>query len=220
MLKEILKMPVILNDDLKVPRLIILRGSPAVGKSTVASKVASLNSAKKKAHIGIDNFQLYDRRSMSVDREKLAIRNAALLTKNFLREEFDVVVDYVFDDTEDQNQFINFIFGSELIKLDTIYVQQFYLDAPLEKIIKRNQSRSGKRGEYMNLPLLRKLYEKTSKTKGTIEHEFIIDTTRYNATQCAGYILSYPQAYKNDEILEIISLSEKDLARAPELKDD
>ena len=209
-------MPAILTENLQLPRLIILRGSPAVGKSTIASKVASLNSAKKKAHVAIDNFQLYDCRSMSLDREKLAIRNAALVTKNFLREGFDVVVDYVFDDTEDQNQFINFIFDVDFIKLNVIYVQQFYLDAPLEKIIKRNQSRSGKRGEYMNLPLLRKLYEKTSKTKGMLLHEFIIDTTKYSAKQCAGYILSYNKAYKNDETLEVISLSKKDLSRAPE----
>ena len=213
-------MPVILSDNLKAPRLVILRGSPAVGKSTIASKVASLNSAKKKAHVAIDNFQLYDCRSMSIDREKLAIRNAALLTKNFLNEGFDVVVDYVFDDIEDQKRFMNFILSVEFVKLDIIYVQQFYLDAPLEKIIKRNQSRSGKRGEYMNLPLLRKLYEKTSKTKGLLAHEFIIDTTKYSAKQCAGYILSYSQAYKNDESLEAISLSEKDLSRSPELKND
>ena len=34
------------------------------------------------------------------------------------------------------------------------------------KSSKRNQSRSGKRGEYMSVPLLRKLYAKTSDTKG------------------------------------------------------
>ena len=134
-------MPVLMNENMEVPRLIILRGSPAVGKSTIASKVASLNSAKKKTHIAIDNFQTYDLRPMSKDREKLAIRNAALLVKNFLLEGFDVVADYVFDDIEDQRQFMDFIFGDQLGTLDTIYVQQFYLDAPIEKIVKRNQSR-------------------------------------------------------------------------------
>ena len=209
-------MPVLVNENIEIPRLIILRGSPAVGKSTIASKVASLNSAKKKTYIAIDNFQLYDLRPMSKDREKLAIRNAALLTKNFLFERFDVIIDYVFDDIEDQKQFINFILGDTLVKLDTIFVQQFYLDAPIEKIIKRNQSRSGKRGEYMNVPLLRKLYARTSETKGMIDHEVILDTTKYSAKQCAKYILSYKNAYRNDEILEIVNLPKKDLARALE----
>ncbi len=209
-------MPVLMNENMEVPRLIILRGSPAVGKSTIASKVASLNSAKKKTHIAIDNFQTYDLRPMSKDREKLAIRNAALLVKNFLLEGFDVVADYVFDDIEDQRQFMDFIFGDQLGTLDTIYVQQFYLDAPIEKIVKRNQSRSGKRGEYMNVPLLRKLYARTSETKGMIEHEVILDTTKYSAKQCAKYILSYRDAYKNNETLENVLLPEKDLARALE----
>lgn len=209
-------MPVLMNENVEVPRLIILRGAPAVGKSTIASKVASLNSAKKKTHIAVDNFQTYDLRPMSKDREKLAIRNSALLAKNFLLEGFDVVVDYVFDDVEDQRQFMDFIFGDKLGMLDTIYVQQFYLDAPIDKIVKRNQSRSGKRGEYMNVPLLRKLYARTSETKGMIEHEVILDTTKYSAKQCAKYILSYKEAYKNDETLETVHLPEKDLARALE----
>ena len=209
-------MPVSMKNEFEVPRLIILRGSPAVGKSTIASKVASLDSAKKKTHIAVDNFQTYDLRPMSKDREKLAIRNSALLAKNFLLEGFDVVVDYVFDDIEDQHQFMDFILGDQLGKLETIYVQQFYLDASIEKIVKRNQSRSGKRGEYMNVPLLRKLYARTSETKGLIEHEVILDTTKYSAKQCAKYILSYKDAYKNDEILETVQLPEKDLARALE----
>ena len=209
-------MPVLMNENMEVPRLIILRGSPAVGKSTVASKVASLNSAKKKTHIAVDTFQTYDLRPMSKDREKLAIRNSALLAKNFLLEGFDVVVDYVFDDIEDQRQFMDFIFGDKLGLLDTIYVQKFYLDAPIEKIVKRNQSRNGKRGEYMNVPLLRKLYARTSETKGMIEHEVILDTTKYSAKQCAKYIISYREAYKNDETLETVQLPKKDLARALE----
>lgn len=209
-------MSVLMNDNVEVPRLIILRGSPAVGKSTIAAKVASLDSAKKKTHIAVDNFQLYDLRPMSKDREKLAIRNAALLAKNFLIEGFDVVVDYVFDDIEDQKQFMSFIFGEQLGKIETIYVQQFYLDAPIEKVVKRNQSRSGKRGEYMNVPLLRKLYARISETKGLVKHEVIIDTTKYSAKQCAKYILSNREAYKNDEILETVLLPEKDLARALE----
>lgn len=209
-------MPVIINKNIEVPRLIILRGSPAVGKSTIASKVASLNSAKKKALITVDNFQLYDLRPMSKSREKLAIKNSAVLTKNFLLEGFDVVVEYVFDDVEDHKSFVDIILNDTLGKLDTIYFQSFYLDAPIEKIIKRNQSRSGKRGEYMNVALLRKIYARVSDTKGIIETEIFIDTTKYSAKQCARYILSFSKAYKNNENLEEISLPEKDLLRALE----
>lgn len=209
-------MPVLTKDNGEIPRLIIVRGAPAVGKSTIAKKIANLNSSKKTTYLPIDNFQLYDLRAMSKDREKLAIRNAALLTKNFLLEGFDVVVDYVFDDINDLKKFIEFIFSETLGKIDDIYVQKFYLDAPIELIIKRNQSRSGKRGEYMNIALLKKLYAKTSVTKGMLSHEAIIDTSKYSAKQCARYILSNQEAYLNDQTLETVLLPEKDLARAME----
>lgn len=153
---------------------------------------------------------------MSKSREKLAIKNSAVLTKNFLLEGFDVVVEYVFDDVEDHKNFVDIILNDTLGKLDTIYFQSFYLDAPIEKIIKRNQSRIGKRGEYMNVALLRKIYARVSDTKGIIETEIFIDTTKYSAKQCARYILSFSKAYKNNENLEEISLPEKDLLRALE----
>ena len=209
-------MPVITNNNKEVARLIIIRGAPAVGKSTIAKKVAALNSAKKKTYLAVDNFQTYDLRTMSKDREKLAIRNAALLTKNFLLEGFDTVVDYVFDDIDDLKKFMEFTFSDTLGKIDTIYVQEFYLDAPIEQIVKRNQSRSGKRGEYMNVALLKKLYAKTSATKGLLAHETVIDTTRYSAKQCARYILSNQEAYQNDLTLETVQLPLKDLERALE----
>ena len=207
-------MPVITKNNEEVPRLIIIRGAPAVGKSTIAKKVAALNSAKKKTYLAVDNFQTYDLRTMSKDREKLAIRNAALLTKNFLLEGFDTVVDYVFDDIDDLKKFMEFIFSDTLGKIDTIYVQEFYLDAPIEQIVKRNQSRSGKRGEYMNTALLKKLYAKTSATKGLLAHEAVIDTTRYSAKQCARYILSNQEAYQNNLTLETVQLPLKDLERS------
>ena len=210
-------MPVLLENDITAPRLIILRGSPAVGKSTVAKKLAALNSAKKKAYVPVDDFQLYDLRKPSLDREHLAIKNAAILTKNFLLNGFDVVLDYVFDHIEDEIEFCDFLFSASIDSFkEDIFVQKFYLDAPMEKVIKRNQSRSGKRGEYMNAPLLRKLYQRVSETKGQIPGEVIIDTTPLSAKQCARFILSYTSAEKNNISPVTITLPEKDAARSLE----
>lgn len=206
-------MPVLDNEGNSYPRLMILRGSPAIGKTTISKKIASMNSAKKKAHIPVDNFQLYDFRKPCLSREKFAIRNAAILTKSFLLEEFDVVVDYVFDDLEDEYNFMSFLFGDTIGHLKDVYVQKFYLDAPLEKVIKRNQSRSGKRGEYMSVPLLRKLYAKTDLTKGKAKNEIIVDTSSIGVEKCARYILSYTKAYKNDVDCVDIILPQKDMGR-------
>lgn len=68
----------------------------------------------------------------------------------------------------------------------------------------------------MNIALLKKLYAKTSVTKGMLSHEAIIDTSKYSAKQCARYILSNQEAYLNDQTLETVLLPEKDLARAME----
>lgn len=207
-------MPVITENGSLKPRLIILRGSPAVGKSTVASKIASLNSAKKKTHLVIDDFQLFDMRTPCKDKEKLAIKNASLIAKNLLLEGFDVVAEYVFNEPEDLNYFLDFIDSDILGKVDEYYLQQYYLDAPIDKVIKRNQSRSGKRGEYMNVPLLRELYSETEKTKGVFKNEMIFDTIPYSAKQIARIILSDTKAYKNGNVSVIINLPEKDLQRA------
>ena len=207
-------MPVLDNEGNSYPRLIILRGSPAVGKTTISKKIASMDSAKKKARIPVDDFQLYDSRKPCISREKFAIRNAAILTKSFLLEDFDVVVDYVFDDLGDESEFLSFLFGEELGKLGDIYVQKFYLDAPLDKVLKRNQSRSGKRGEYMSVHLLRKLYAKTDLTKGKAKDEIIVDTTELGADKCAKYILSYGKAWKNDADCVDIILPQKDKGKS------
>lgn len=214
MIERRIKMPVLDNEGNSYSRLIILRGSPAVGKTTISKKIASMDSAKKKARIPVDDFQLYDARKPCISREKFAIRNAAILTKSFLLEDYDVVVDYVFDDLKDEDEFMSLLFGDTLGKLKDVYVQKFYLDAPLEKVLKRNQSRSGKRGEYMSVTLLRKLYAKTDLTKGKDKNEIIIDTTALGVEKCARYILSYSKAYKNDlEYVDII-LPQKDIEKA------
>lgn len=205
------------NSEILVPRLIVLRGSPGIGKSTVTSKVCALNSAKKKTAISVDAMQHIDLRKPSKDKEKLGIKHSALLTKSFLSEGFDVVLDYVFDDITDLQNVIDYIKNSSESKVH-FYLQMFYLDAPVEKVVKRNQSRSGKRGEYMNTALLRKLYQKVSATKGTIENEIILDTSDLSAKQTARTILSCSTALLDANTLVEVELPEEDAKRA--LADD
>ena len=78
------------------PRVIILRGCPGTGKSTISQKVMSLlKRTSKKAYIPIDNIQHFDLRNASRDKFKLGIFHAALLCRSFIAENFDVVIDYV-----------------------------------------------------------------------------------------------------------------------------
>lgn len=204
------------NEDLFVPRLMILRGSPGIGKSTISSKINAINSAKKKTYVSVDAMQHMDLRPQSKDKEKLGIKNAAILTQSFLSEGFDVVLDYVFDDPQDLVDTIDMIRTGLSEKGVNFYLQTFYLDAPIERVMKRNQSRSGKRGEYMNTALLRKLYQRVSKTKGVIPNEIIIDTSDLSAKQSARAIVSCAKALLNGSELMEVQLPQADAARALE----
>jgi len=215
-------MPVIemVNQEIVlIPRLMILRGSPGVGKSTVSSKVCAINSAKKKTYISVDAMQHMDLRAQSKNKEKLGIKNAGLLAQSFLSEGFDVVLDYVFDETEDLTTLVDSICDGLAKTSIRFYLQMFYLDAPIERVVKRNQSRSGKRGEYMNTALLRKLYNKVELTKATVPHEIIINTTSLSAKQTARTIISCNKALLNGIDPMDVVLPEVDVARALESDD-
>lgn len=200
-----------------IPRLIILRGSPGVGKSTVSKSINKINSASKKTYISVDAMQHLDLRPQSKNKEKLGIKNSAVLSASFLEEGFDVVLDYVFDDVDDIENVLKIIRSS--IGENEFFVQKFYLDAPLEKVLKRNQSRSGKKGEYMNTALLKKLYAKVDATKGTVPNEVIINTTPLSAKQSARMIISFGKGLLNGVDSMTLSLPEEDRNRALENDD-
>lgn len=208
-------MPVYYENNIEVPRLMILRGAPGVGKSTISKSINKINSANKRTYISVDAIQHLDLRNPSKSKEQLGIKNAALLVGSFLSEGFDVVLDYVFDNTEDIDITLDVI---RKFNVD-FFLQIFYLDAPIECVVKRNQSRSGKRGEYMNTALLRKLYVKVSNTKGVIPSEKVMNTYGLSAKQTARTIVSDPRGFLNGNEEKIMILSDKDSARALE-KDD
>lgn len=207
------------DSEVSIPRLMILRGSPGIGKSTVSKSINKINSAVKKTYVSVDAMQHMDLRAPSKNKEKLGIKNAAILSASFLEEGFDVVLDYVFDDIEDISSTIEIIAKYLDGKCD-FFVQKFYLDAPIEKVVKRNQLRSGKRGEYMNTALLKKLYSKVSATKGTVENEIVIDSSQLSAKQTARTIISCRMGCINGMEYIEAELPEADLARAMETDDE
>ena len=175
----------LLNKDSTSSKLIIIRGVPGVGKSTISKKIISMLKVSKKAYIPVDDFQLFDFRSPSNNKEKLAIKNAALLVRNFLIEGFDVVVDYAFDNAINYEKFITFILKDTSENISEMNVYKFYIDAPIETIIRRNNSRENP----MKVILLKKLHDRIVATKGAIYNEIIVDSTKYSAKQCAKNIL-------------------------------
>lgn len=177
-------MPVINENDTTVPRVMILRGAPASGKTTVARKLSSLLPATKKAHISIDDLQHFDLRKVSRDKLKLGIYHAVLLCRSFVQEGFDVVVDYVFD--QDMDFFVEKLFQSHISNLSPCIVQIFYLDASFKVLIRRNE----KRESPMRENVLKELFEACNKVKGKYQGEVILNTDRMTAKGVAKAILS------------------------------
>lgn len=215
-------MPVYIHSDEKeicLPRLMIVRGSPGIGKSTVSKAINKINSAAKKTYVSVDAMQHLDLRSPSRNRERLGVKNAALLAASFLEEGFDVVVDYVFDMEEDYNDLLSKIREYCIHRTVDYFLQTFFLDAPLEKVLKRNQSRSGKRGEYMNTALLKKLYAKVSEKRGQFAGEQIIDTSSLSPKQTARTIISCAEGHINGTEAATLDLCDADKARALETED-
>lgn len=176
------------NKGNTVPRVMILRGPAAVGKTAVARKLSSLLSGAKRAYIAIDELQHFDLRRVSRDKLKLGVYHAAVLCRSFVREGFDVVVDYVFD--QDLEFFIEKIFRSHVSKLAPCVVQIFYLDASFEVLERRNKEReSPMRGE-----VLRELYEACDSAKGGYPGETVIQTDKLSVKSTAMRLLAAQKA--------------------------
>ncbi len=173
------------NKNKFLSRVIIIRGTPGIGKSTIAKKVASLlNRTTKKVYIPIDNIQHLDLRNSSKDKFKLGVFHTALICRSFIKEGFDIVVDYVFDVNLDF--FVKKLFCSHTITLPSCKVQVFYIDAEFEMIMKRNKKRS----EPIPVSVLKKLYEICDIQKGTFPGETVIDSTKLSPKASAKEILN------------------------------
>ena len=81
----------------KLNKVIILKGSPGVGKSFTARKIISTLKNSKLALISIDELLHIDQRKLNEDKLRLAKFHAAIIARSFLREGFDVIIEYTFD---------------------------------------------------------------------------------------------------------------------------
>lgn len=170
-------------------RVIILKGSPGVGKSFTARKLISRLGTTKIARISIDEVLHFDqRKSLSKDKLKLAKFHTAIMVRSFLQEGFDVVIEYTFDIPEHLEFLIDKIRRSHTEQIPVSDVHVFHLTASIKEVAKRNKTRKGG-SDPLPVGTLKKLYNSCEKTAGKVNGEIIIDTNRAPAKRTVERIL-------------------------------
>ena len=159
-------------------RVIILKGPPGVGKSFTSRKLISRLKTTKIARISIDEVLHFDqRRNLTNDKLKLAKFHTAIMVRSFLREGFDVVIEYTFDIPEHLEFLIDKIKRSHAEKLPAADIHIFHLTASIKEVEKRNKTRKDG-SDPLPAGTLKRLYKLCENTAGLIEGEIIIDTDK------------------------------------------
>jgi tRNA uridine 5-carbamoylmethylation protein Kti12 len=173
----------------KSNKVIILKGSPGVGKSFTARKLISQLKNNKIGLISVDELLHIDQRKLKEDKLKLAKFHAAILTRSLLREDFDVIIEYTFDIPEHLEFLIDKIQHSHVEKLPKAAICVYHLTAKLNNVIKRNKSR---RDGSDPLPknVLERLYKKCEETAGKVQGEVIIQTDKIPLKRVVDQILT------------------------------
>ena len=172
----------------KPNKVIILKGSPGIGKSFTARKLILQLKNKKVALISVDEILHIDQRNLTEDKLKLSKFHAAILTRSFIQEDFDVIIEYTFDIPDHLNFMIDKIKHSHVEKLPNPSVHIFHLTATLEEVVKRNKSRRDG-SDPLPANVLKKLYNSCENTAGKVEGEIIIQTTKVPLKKIVDQIL-------------------------------
>jgi predicted ABC-type ATPase len=155
-------------------KVVILKGPAGVGKSYTARKLIS-RLDKKTAYINVDEVLHFDTRNFNNDKQLLAIYNVAILTRNFLTEEFDIIIDYTFDQLKHLDFLIDKIKHSHVSGDYQCQISVIHLTAELETIKKRNKTRLNGESS-LNKEAIEYLYKACNKVKYQDEH--LLDTTK------------------------------------------
>ena len=162
----------------KTNKVIILKGPPGVGKSFTARKLISRMETTKNARISIDEMLHFDQsKTLTKDKLKLAKFHTAIMVRSFLREGFDVVIEYTFDIPEHLEFLIDKIKQNHAKQIPASDIHIFHLTASIEKVAKRNKTRKDG-SDPLPAGILKKLYKSCENTAGLVKGEVIIDTNR------------------------------------------
>ncbi len=178
-----MKKPAVLN------KVIILKGSPGVGKSFTARKIISTLKNSMLALISVDELLHIDQRKLNEDKLKLAKFHASIIARSFLRERFDVIIEYTFDIPAHLEFLIDKLKHSHVEKLPQADIRVYHLTAKLNNVIKRNKSRRDG-SDPLPRKVLERLYKKCELTAGNVNGEVILQTDKIPLKRVVQQILA------------------------------
>lgn len=166
--------------DLMNQFLIILRGTPASGKSTIAKRFRDFD--KKVVWLKVDNFKDFFSEDSSQTLE--FVNGAAIATLEYLLDEgFSVVMEGVFQDTK------SIELAESLANNKHIPYKVFQLQVPLEVIKQRDLQRPGVK-EGLRKPLGDEVLEQidTILKNTPLKEALVLDTQIHSLEECKKII--------------------------------
>ncbi len=164
-------------------RLIILRGTPASGKSSIAKNYR--NFEEKVVWLKVDNFKDFFTEDATIALE--FVNGSAIATLGYLLSQgFSVVVDGVFQNTTAVDNALQFA------KEKNIPARVFELTASLEMLLKRDNQRKGVL-EGLRKPLGREAITKIFNilAENLYPNAIKLNTEENSIERCKGIIDSY-----------------------------
>ena len=161
--------------------LVIIRGAPASGKTTIAKKLRSFKD--KIVWLKVDNFKDFFSGEASLDEQKYVDECSLATLKYLLDEGFSVVMEKIFFDPSIIPQALN------TAKERKIKVRVFQIKCSLKTLQERDRTRPGVK-EGCRKPLgdktIEKIYNQLEKT--FLSDAIELDTEKLTVDECAKKI--------------------------------
>ena len=110
--------------------IIIIKGSPGVGKTYLSKNLVSRLKKKKLAVIPLDTILHFDQRKLNENKLQLGIKNAGKIARSFLREDFNIIIEYTFDISADLRLLIEEIKSYKTSNAGRLKIFIFHLIKP------------------------------------------------------------------------------------------